>query len=53
MTYDNAYVAAKACRTFEDVDALLAMIEEAYETISDRQYYNLKHIALDTVVNNA
>ena len=42
---------AKACKTYEEVDALLKSIEEDY-TISDRKYYYLKHIAIDAVYNN-
>lgn len=47
MTYQDALQAARAATTYEQADALLKAIEEDYDTISDRQYYNIKNIAID------
>jgi len=47
MTYQEAKQAARECTTYNQVDALLKAIEEQYGTISDRQYYSIKNIALD------
>ena len=47
MTYQEALQAAKEATTYEEVDALLKAIEEAYDTISDRQYYNVRNIAIN------
>jgi hypothetical protein len=49
MTYHDALQAARAIATHEQVNALLKAIEDAYDTISDRQYYHIKHIAIDAV----
>lgn len=38
---------ALRCRSYDEVDAFLKSIEDD-ESISDRQYYNLKNIALNS-----
>lgn len=52
MSYKEARAAAESCTTFEEVDRLLKLIECDFDTITDRQYYNVKYIALDAVVKN-
>ena len=47
MTYQEAITAARAATTYEQADAVCKAIEEAYDTISDRQYYNIKNIAIN------
>ena len=47
MTYNEAIAAARAATTYAGVDALCKTIEEAYDTISDRQYYNVRNIAIN------
>lgn len=47
MTYNEAIKTACTCENMDDVNALLAKIE-LDEKISDRQYYNIKHIAIET-----
>ena len=46
MTYQDALQAARAATTYAEVDAICKAIEEAYDTISDRQYYNVRNIAI-------
>jgi len=47
MTYQEAITAARAATTYEEADAVCKAMDEAYDTISDRQYYSIKSIALD------
>jgi len=47
MTYQDAIQAARAATTYEQADAVCRAIEEAYEEISDRQYYNVRNIAIN------
>lgn len=47
MTYQDALQAARAVTTYEEADAVCKAIEDAYDTISDRQYYNVRHIAIN------
>lgn len=53
MSYKEARAAAESCKTFEEVDRLLKLIECEFETISDRQYYTVKHVAIDAVTKNS
>lgn len=53
MSYKEARAAAESCKTFEEVDRLLKLIECEFETISDRQYYAVKRAALDAVIKNS
>ena len=46
MTYEKAKEIAKSARSYEEVDNFLKQIE-LDKNITDRQYYNLKHIAID------
>ena len=46
MTYEKAKEIAKSARSYEEVDNFLKQIE-LDGNITDRQYYNLKHIAID------
>lgn len=46
--YQELKEKALACKTWEDVDALLESIEED-SRVSDRAYYAIKHLALDAV----
>ena len=48
MTFKEALQKAKNCTTLEDAKTFIKSIEDD-EEISDRRYYDLKHIALDTV----
>lgn len=47
MTYQEAITAARAATTYEQADAVCRAIEEQYDTISDRQYYNVRNIAIN------
>ena len=47
MTYQDALQAARAATTYEEADAVCKGIEDAYDTISDRQYYNVRNIAIN------
>lgn len=46
MTYKEALAKARSARTFEEADAICRAAEDEYITISDRQYYQIKYIAL-------
>jgi hypothetical protein len=47
MTYQDAIQAARAATTYEQADAVCKAIEDAYDTISDRQYYTVRNIAIN------
>lgn len=47
MTYQDALQAARAAATYEQADAVCKAIEDAYDAISDRQYYNVRNIAIN------
>ena len=46
MTYEKAKEIARSVYSYEDVDNFLKQIE-LDKHITDKQYYNLKHIAID------
>lgn len=46
MTYQDALQAARAATTYEQADAVCKAIEDE-DSISDRQYYNIKNIAIN------
>lgn len=46
MTYNDAMESARACESMDDVNALLKEIE-LDEKISGRQYYDIRHIAIE------
>ena len=45
MTYEKAKEIAKSARSYDDVDNFLKQIE-LDKNITDKQYYNLKYIAI-------
>ena len=49
-SYQKALEQAKKMESFEQVESFLKSIEND-ENITDRQYYNLKFIALDYAYN--
>ncbi len=52
MTYKEAIDAARTVRTYAEAETLCRSIEEEYDTISDRQYYNVRAVALKSVYTN-
>lgn len=42
---------AKDCKTWKQADYIIKQAENN-ETITDRQYYAIKHIALNAVIEN-
>jgi hypothetical protein len=47
MTYHEALQAARAATTYTEADAVCKAIEDQPNTISDRQYYNIRNIAIN------
>lgn len=47
MTYKEAIDKAHSVRTYAEAESLCKTIEEEYDTISDRQYYNVRMVALN------
>lgn len=47
MTYKEALQAATQCTSYEQSDSLLKSIE-CNDQISDRQYYSIRSIAIDS-----
>lgn len=47
MTYKEYREAANYIRTEKEYRAFLEAIENDFDHISDKQYYDLKHIAID------
>ena len=47
MVYENYKSLANSCTSYEEADQLIKAIEDD-ERISARQYYDLRHIAIES-----